>query len=334
MAKFERVVGDVLDDLLNLRDHRPEGGGRNAEQFQQSFDDELHRVFDEGGDGVLDLSDESFGGFAQRGDLFTDILDGLGSLADEFLIEVIAGLGGLLMQRVELRFEFALLARRPLLETGRQSGEDGGYARPGILNDRLASHDDAVDIARDVADQVADVVAEFLLGRVVFVGDPIGESGEVVPETEDAPADAGVAVVDPLLDLFEMLFELLAGDGDAGLPPLHGGLRKRLEQIVHLLLRGGENFLGLGAGGGAHLLFAADHLRLMAGVARHSRLARHRKGGERGLLQRDHIGARFGQRFLLLREYLGGIFLGGFFEVALRPACLGDGTVLNHFGGV
>jgi hypothetical protein len=59
VGELHRVVGDVLDDLLDLGDHRPERSGRNPEDLEQSFDDELDRIVEEAVDCVRDAADEA-----------------------------------------------------------------------------------------------------------------------------------------------------------------------------------------------------------------------------------------------------------------------------------
>ncbi|QJR03659.1 hypothetical protein HH800_16600 [Sphingobium yanoikuyae] len=256
VGEVHRVVDDVARHLLDLRDHRPEGGRGNAEQFQQPLDDELDGIVDEAFDGVHDAPDEAARLLAQFSDLGAHLVHCLRRALAQILVECVAGLVDFLPQLVELGVEAGLFLGRPLLERGGQGVEDDRDLVARLLDARLARLDDRVDFGRDFAQFLDDAVGEVLLRPVIALGRPVGQAGEIV---RDRGERAFMALLDLIGDALEVRFESSGEVGLRRLPLVHGVGNKVFEKALHILLGAGEGGAGLRPRLFAHLRFGADH---------------------------------------------------------------------------
>ncbi len=177
VGEAQRVIGDVVDDLLDARHQRPERAGRDAQDAQQAVDDRPRRVVDEGGDGVDDAAEQPLGRLAQFVDAHAHVLDGLRGALGQVAVEVVARLVGPLAQAAQLPLEALALAGGPLLQLGRQAVVDGGDVAVGLGDERLAGGDDGVDRGRNLQDQGADAIAKGLFGVVILLRHPVGQAG-------------------------------------------------------------------------------------------------------------------------------------------------------------
>ena len=136
LANFKRVVGDVLDDLLDLGDDRPERRRRDAQQVEQPFDDELDRIVDEPLDRVDDPADQAAGLLAQFGDLGADLVDRRARALHESLLKLSRVAIALSCSWSSCPSNFGLAPVAAHVERLRQVGEDLGDAVAGVLDER------------------------------------------------------------------------------------------------------------------------------------------------------------------------------------------------------